>query len=168
MARGRRSGRPADYFWTGICGLITALDLAPGASALGSARIDSIESQTLMRIRGDLFVQLDATAADERATVAIGLIIVKTAAAAVGSSAVPTPFTEPSASWIWMTYVTVSSLAEAAAQPDALFARVVIDSKSMRRIKADESCILVAEVCNSIDQGGTFDIMFGLRSLSAL
>jgi len=50
---------------------------------------------------------------------------------------------------------------------NSLFDRVVIDSKAMRKMKALDQIVLMAEVCDSTDQGGTFDYNYGLRILSA-
>ncbi len=164
----RSRGRRADYFWLAMTGEIESLDIATATAGLGDTQINYVESQTLMRLRGQYAVQLDATAVNERALVAFGIIKVKTAAAAGGVATIPTPFTEPSADWIWYDYLWVSSGAEAAVVDDMLFARGQIDSKAMRRVKPDESIIFVAEIAETNDQGGTVDIMYGVRALTAL
>ncbi len=167
MARHRSSGRRNDYDWLGICGVMTGLDLAVGSAVQGSTRFDASSSSTLMRTRGEILVQLDAAAVDERSIIALGLIKVKTAAAVAGVASIPTPSTESAADWLWHGWALVTSGAEAAVVNDQLVARLTVDSKAMRKLKADESVVLVAEACGGVDQGGTVDIIYGLRILTA-
>ncbi len=164
MAR-RTRGRKTDYTWSGICGSFAAKDIAVGTAAIGSGRIDFLETQTLVRVRGRVAIQLDAAGVDERVLVAVGLIKVKTAAAVAGIASVPTPNTETAADWLWFNYQWVSAGAEAAVNQNSLFDVVEVDSKAMRRCKADESLIFVAEVCDTVDMGGTVDVQYGIRVL---
>ena len=169
MAHGRRSsGRRADYTWNGLSGQVASLDLAEGVVGLGDAHFDFEEAQTLVRVRGAALVQLDAGGVDERAMIALGIIVVNDQAATAGVGSIPTPGTEPLAPWVWHTYVGVSSGAEAAVVEDGLIARVVIDSKAMRKVKANEALVFVAEIAQSVDQTGSVDILYGLRALVSL
>jgi len=166
MPRGR-SGRRADYDWQAIADAIVAIDAGTGTKAvLGNALVVS-QALTLMRLRGQVMVQLDPTAVDERLIIAVGIIKVSDEAFAAGAGSVPGPHSQGDAEWIWHSYLTVTSLAEGAIATNALFDRVVIDSKAMRKCKASETIILVAEVADGVDQGGTWDMLYGFRALTA-
>jgi len=167
MARAR-SGRRADYEWSQIGSQITAVDLAVGTKALGTASSEANLAQTIMRLRGQVFAQLDATAVDERVIIACGLGIVSADAVAAGAGSVPGPSSDADWSWMWHGFLTMSSGAEAAVVGEMLFDRREVDSKAMRRVKPNESLVFVTEVVQSIDQGGTFDLLYGVRVLIAL
>ncbi len=168
MARGRGSGRKTDYDWFGICGSQTGLDLADTTPGLGSVAFTFNQASTVTRIRGMLGVQMDATAVEERAIIAFGLIVVSENAFAAGVASVPHPHTDSEASWIWHNYVWLSSGAEAAVNTNSLFARVEVDTKAMRKVKNTERLVMVGEVCSIVDQGGTWDFQYGLRLLAGI
>ncbi len=165
MAR-RRGGRGLDYDWVSTGGSNSAIDLAVGVAALGSGSIDINSAATIMRTRGLVAIQLDATAVDERALIAVGIIVVSDNALAAGTASVPAPFTDSSDDWLWYDFMWVSSGAEGAVVSDFLAQRTVIDSKAMRKVKAGENLALVVEVVVASDQGGSFDLQYGFRSLS--
>ena len=164
MARAR-SGRRTDYTWSGAPLLINLIDLAVGAGGSQDAFTFNVAG-TVTRTRGEVLLQLDPTAADERAVVAMGLIVASENAVAAGFASLPGPHTDASDDWFWHSYVTVTSLAEAGVvEGDGLFARVMIDSKAMRKVKASEHVVFVAEVANSVDAGGSLDLIGGIRLL---
>ena len=165
MARGR-SGRKTDYEWqTGLVS-IDLIDLAVNAG--GMEDVFTLASPgTIVRVRGELLVQLDAGAVDERVVLALGLKVVSENAAAAGVASVPGPFVDGADDWFWHGYAVMLSLAEAAVVNEALFARVHVDSKAMRRVKPSEHIVFVAQVAGSTDQAGTVDILGGLRILFA-
>ena len=166
MARGTR-GRRADYDWQAQAGSITALDLTAGASSI-IAMIAFLQASTMVRIRGEAFVQLNAAAANERTIIALGLLVTTDEAVAAGGGSIPEPFDDAESPWVWHSFASVSSGAEAAVVSDGLFARVPIDSKAMRRVKQNETLVFVAEIANTpADQGGTVDILAGVRVLTA-
>ncbi len=168
MARGtsgRRSGRRTDYEWLSLRGKITALDLTVNATGLGDGGLQVTGPGTFMRARGHAFLQLDAGGADERVLIALGLIIISNEAFAAGAGSIPAPGNDEDADWLWHNYVGLSSLAEAAVQSDALFARVEIDSKAMRKVKPQQTLAFLAEVLLTEDQTGTLDVLYGVRIL---
>ncbi len=167
MARRGRSGATAHKSWLVVGGQAAAVDAA--ASALGSGLTSFDLPQTLLRVRGRVQVQLDAAAVDERVTVAMGLIVVPDRAASVGITAVPLPSSNGEDDWLWHGFAMVTSGAEAAIVPDALIATIEIDSKAMRKVKPDESLVFVVESVSAatVDQGGSFDVIYGYRCLSA-
>ncbi len=62
---------------------------------------------------------------------------------------------------------TVTALAETSVTGDAggLFERIEVDSKAMRKLKDDQTLLLVCEVGQTIDATGTFDVQAGMRYL---
>ncbi len=166
MPRRSRTGRKTDYSWQGQSVNVGSIDLATGTVTDGANAIVSFGAPfTIMRVRGELLFQLDAGAVNERILIAVGLIVISANQVSVGVTSMPHPFTDIEDTWLWHQYVTLSSLAEAAIQPDALFSRVMVDSKAMRKVKPTESLALVAEVVAGSDQGGTFDMLGGFRVL---
>ncbi len=164
MARAK-GGRRTDYEWISQCGRMSQLDLTTGSVALGTGAFDLTGPGTVMRLRGRFYAQLDIGGVDERAVIAVGVIKVSDEALAAGVASIPSPDTDGDAEWIWHGYLIVSAGAEAAVVTDAMFDRVEVDSKAMRRFKASDSLAVVAEVCDSSDQAGTADLMYGLRLL---
>ncbi len=161
--RTRGGGRRSDYHWSALAVSITALDIAPGTSSSSSAVLTVENPGTIVRLRGALAVQLDATAADERACIAVGVQIV---------DAVQATFAEPftnrhSGNWMWIGFFNVSSLAEGAVAFDGMFDRQILDSKAMRKVKPFQRVVVTAEAVTSTDQGGTVDLIGGLTCLFA-
>ncbi len=165
MAR-QRSGRRTDYLWAGSAQQVAAVDLALNTASIVHTFTNTL-SRTLMRTRGNILVQLDAGANDERAMIALGLIVVSTPAATAGTASVPTPITDIGADWFWHYFATVTALAETSVTGDAggLFERIEVDSKAMRKLKDDQTLLLVCEVGQTIDATGTFDVQAGMRYL---
>ncbi len=144
--------------------MLTGIDLTPTTRAV-VALVNFRLAQTVTRIHGELLFQLDAIAVDERAVVAWGLIVVPDNVVTVGATAAPHPFTDIEDEWIAHGFGVMSSLAESAVQSDGLFHRLTVDSKAMRKVKDTQSLMLVVEVADSLDQGGTFDVIGGFRVL---
>ena len=164
MAR-QRGGTRMVKDWSGLALTASNIDVGVNMKALCATFVPS-DNRTILCSRGNVMVQLDATAADERVIVALGMIVVNEVAAGVGITALPGPFAQANDDWFWHGWVNCSSLAEAAVANDALFERLVIDSKVMRKIRVDERIVFMAEVAGSNDQGGTFDLKGGIRILS--
>ena len=162
MARGRRSGRGLDYNWLGVCGLMNNVGTA---NVLGSNVITFSQAETLVRTRGEILVALDGPTDNDVKCVGIGIMIVTDAALAAGATAVPSPTDDLDAPWVWHQFVNLS--AESATQTESLgtqVARYQIDSKAMRKVKASEAIIIVAD---GINGGGTpqADVSYGFRVL---
>jgi len=117
-------------------GNILALDLAEGSVALGSLGLLTLESLTLLRLRGEVFLELDAAAVNERVILAMGIVSVSENAFGVGGvTSVPSPVTDVSEDWIWYGIGSVSSGEEAAINQNSLYQRIMVDSKAMRKLK---------------------------------
>ena len=125
------------------------------------------EPRTLRRLRGKVMVQLDAGAPDEKANIAMGIIVVNERALAVGVSAMPSPVADGGDDWIWYGVASVNSGTEAAILPEYLTDRMEIDSKAMRKLHADERIVFIIEPSTVVDQGGTFDFVVSVRALTS-
>jgi len=164
MARSR--GRRTDYDWLGMRGTVAAIDLAVGAGGNGSEGLAFFTKQTVTRIRGFIAVELDPTAVNERALIAVGIGVASSDAEAAGGAGLPDPNTDIGYPWIWHGFFYVSSLQDAAIGADFLIDRREVDSKAMRRVGLDQSLFLIAQVAVSTDQGGNADLTYGLRVLT--
>ncbi len=167
---GRRRGaaRAAiQYEWTNVSDTVASLDLAEGAAVLGVTHLVIGVASTIRRLRGRVFAQLDATAIDERAVIAVGLLVSTQEAMAVGITAVPEPGSDRDDNWMWTGHLMVSSLAEGSVIPDALFDRLVIDSKAQRRMRTGDVLAFVGEIVASSDQGGSVDLMYSFDVLQS-
>ncbi len=103
--------------------------------------------ETVLRCRGNLTIIATQDAAADDEVVAFGIIAVSDAAAAAGGVSIPGPILNPEASWLWHQYVPLAAGSSASPLDDAIGTNrlVEIDTKSMRRLGANESLILVGE-----------------------
>ena len=169
MAR-RTSGRRTDYTWfeVGDVGLANALG---GAGVLGGSGIVFAAAQTVTRIRGKVSVTLDTAGVDEEVMVACGITVMALDAFTAG---VPPDFAYDGnvseGNWIWTGLLYVTSGAEAAVVPDGLSASIDVDTKAMRRVKANEVLAFVHSAPGALvtSQGGTYDITYAFRMLTGL
>ena len=107
-------------------------------------------SDTVMRIRGHYFIALGATvAALDEALISIGIGVVSTDAAVVGSSAMPDPGEEPNFPWIWYDLHRVFSpfAVDGTGSDDSgvTIHRGTVDSKAMRKLKSGQSMVVVVQ-----------------------
>ena len=160
----RSRGRRTDYSWAVADFDVQTLDLAEGTKVLLGG-ISTILTTTLTRTRGEIFAELDATAVNERAVIAVGAVVVNEVAFATGIGALPGPATQGGDDWLWHGFLTVSSGQESAVALNSLYDRLTIDSKGMRKMKSDEVVAFLGEVASSSDQGGHATIMAGVRVL---
>jgi hypothetical protein len=118
-----------------------------------------------MRIRGIAYIELDPAAVDERANIAMGIGVASDDA--FTATALPDLSSEPEFPWIWHNwfYVSSGSLAALSTSTENLIHKVVVDSKSMRKINAGQSIFVSVQVGDVQDQTGTFDFGYGLRLL---
>ncbi len=170
MARRRfipqRVRRPT--FWAGVAVNQT---ITTGASVVttvvSEADLENVPDPTLVRCRGDVLVQMTASAATPgRVVITMGIIVVRATALAV--PAVPSPLTRGDSDWIWWTAVGLNISGGSVAAPNSdgrsIVKRVMIDSKAMRKIKPNEAIVFVMEniVLTSTQ---TVDVLGGLRLL---
>ncbi len=142
------------------------MDIAVATATLGAVGLQASFANTILRSRGTVFCELDATAVNERVIVMHGLILVSENAFQAGAASVPHPFTDTDDDWIWTGQTVVSSGEETAVNENSLFDRVEVDSKAMRKVKSGEVYVFVSEIAQSQDQGGSVNIIGAIRMLS--
>ncbi len=113
-------------------------------------KIDFTVPRTILRIRGTGFVAFNAaTTALDEAQVTIGVAVITSDAATVGSSAMPDPTDEADFPWLWYHVVRMFSpfVIDGTGSDDsgALIARFDIDSKAMRRVKPGQALVAVTQ-----------------------
>ena len=162
--RSNRGGRRADYDWSGIGGFVIATQTTAN-------QVQSIAgftaAGTVIRCRGEVLAVLDVGAANDRFVLGLGIIIATDAQIAAGGTAFPSPISVLDADWLWHGFVTLMS--ETGTQSDDLggqVGRLVIDSKAMRKVKANDNIVLVVD---GVQLSGTpsVDIVAGVRVLFA-
>ena len=152
--------------WTSaLHGRMATLDLDEGDVALGDIGILLTLPVTLLRTRGRVMMSLDSGGLNEHVSVAIGIIVVSENAFDQGAPGVPSPVTDGQDDWLWHDYMQVTSGEETAIFSDYLVDRISVDSKAMRKLRAGELLAVVAEVADSVDQGGNVTITYGFRQL---
>ncbi len=136
MAR-RRSGKKIDFVhWTGFQDSILTRSAGISAKQLFPAQHDP---ETLMRMRGNLLVSLDATQAPgSLVQIAVGAILVPEG---TGTTVLWSPATDPDAPWIWYEIFVVGyeeMVTDVVDVPGLSIFRSVIDNKAMRIIRNQE------------------------------
>ncbi len=149
MAR-RGSGRVIDFkSW------LTRLRSETSISVVGTSMAAGVLSftgpGTILRCRGFVQAHFDSTAQiSDTMTLTFGLGLVSTDAAVVGSSAMPDPGGNSDYPWLWWGSMRLRS--ELAAGPSAWgisAQRLEIDTKAMRRIKPEQTLVLVVEAASA-------------------
>lgn len=108
------------------------------------------EPCTILRIIGEVTVSfaVQTLVAGDAANITMGIGIVSSDAATVGSTAMPDPVSDPGFPWLWwystqlrnMSVTTESLFADGAG-----YARIRVESKAMRKVSPSESLVVVAE-----------------------
>ncbi len=166
MARTRsRSGRGPDYQWTGLLVFQALTNVSANSVFMGSNNLGGAIAGTIMRVRGDVLLNMDVAAADNSMVAAVGLIVGNDDAVAVGSTAFPSPVADLDADWLWHSFFTLRSIT--GTQSDTFGGQVrakEIDSKAMRRFKPNENLVAVGAVTQqngspSVDITGAFRVL---------
>ena len=167
MARQRFAGRPGMVkTWGGLEIPETALSVVQGAIATFTLSTDF--GETVLRFRGEVLIQVVPDAAGDETVVGLGITVVHANAAAAGGASLPGPMADIEADWLWHQFVPLRSIAATAASDVGLGlqARVVIDSKAMRKVEKDEVVVFMAELGTTTVASAV--ILGGLRILSGL
>ena len=161
----RTTKRPT--FWEGSN---FTFSLASGTvsviTAVTEAIIENSPNPTLIRIHGDIAINVTArTAADDAALISMGMIAQSSAAIAAGVGSMPTPFTDIGSPWLWHRQVVLRSNAAPPNGVDLLGNRAItVDNKSMRKFDLNQGLVLVVQ--NTVQTGTlTVNISGGLRLL---
>ena len=133
--------------WIGSPDTTAFTSLAAGAAVIDSSFVLINEPQTIVRVRGSIFVVSDQEIAGEQPFGAVGFAVVTDQAVAIGITAVPTPMADrDSDSWFvyrdWATNVFDTGGAAITATTGFEFQ---FDSKAMRKIPVESTIIAVVE-----------------------
>ncbi len=125
----------------------------------------SASAGTLVRSRGEIVLSIDGPADGDKHVVGVGLMVASDAQVAGGIAGFPSPIGATDADWFWHSFVPLQS--QSATQDQALgdqVARVIIDSKAMRKVKQNDNLVIVFD---GDQQSGTpvTDATFGVRFL---
>ena len=122
---------------------------ASGTSIIGSAYALSAQLLTLIRTRGLFRAYLkSATTAGDGFQGAFGICVVQSAAFDAGVTALPGPITEMgSDAWLYHAIVSLhaNTSAEAEFMSGAVTQELIIDSKAMRKLDAENTVVAVLE-----------------------
>jgi len=144
MAREFRGGaRRMQKTWTGITFNETAVGTTQ--AIMGAISIAASTAQTVLRMRGVVLIKGTPDALADDDTVGLGIGIFSTDAVAVGGVSLPEPLGDANTDWLWHQYVPLlAGQAALLGQDIGSIVRVEIDSKAMRRMKANQSLVLMA------------------------
>jgi len=149
---GFRSTSPAMRLNKTWCRLgIAGTTLTTSQAILASCVLGAtgVAKGTHLRARGEVLLTATSNAAGDSDVIGLGICIVSETAGAVGGLSVPGPIADEDADfWIWHQYTPLRAIAASAADDTAIgtIARVVIDSKAMRKFVPDQRIILVGEL----------------------
>jgi len=166
MAQARRSGRGPDYNWA-------AFELGGTFSGVATGTVTSLEgaifseAQTIMRIRGELVANLDlsGSAAGDACVMSLGLIM-----GLEGATQTQSPLLG-AGPYIWYTKVCLSTetvIGAAATDFGAIgaTARIVVDTKAMRKVK-DGTSLFFVQFVQSVSGAPVTNLIGGVRLLTA-
>ncbi len=169
--RTRVVSKPRAMIWgdgiTHLAGAGITTKTVVGTTAIG---VITLETLTLIRTRGDLLLQFDPASIADILQVGIGLGIVSADAFQVGgSTAIPGPLTDPEWDWVYHRLVSFGPAVAAAQTETALpqHFREAVDSKAMRKMKANQAAVRVAESV-VLSGGGNVDVFVQARHLFKL
>ena len=117
---------------------------------------------TVIRIRGEFGARVDASSGlTNGAVVTAGIMIITADAAAAGGAAVPSPFDDADAPWMWHTDMLLQG--DSSTSYDQLATRQ-IDNKAMRKLASNQT--LVAVIANeanvNVSMGLALRVLFKL------
>ncbi len=150
---GRRSGlvlrggrQRRSTLWAGITDVNNALPNVGSAviTNVTGAALLALRPFTIVRIRGEMYVSSDQSAAAENQLVAWGTCVVSDQASAIGVTAIPTPITD-SDSDLWFMYQVAINAVGAGDVNNIRGHQVSIDSKAMRKVEEGQELLFVAE-----------------------
>ncbi len=134
--------------WNFLGGL--SADISSDSTIIISGSTTVLQSATVLRVRGQGFVALQAAcAADDQADVVFGLGIFSADAVVAGSGSLPDPAGDPEYPWLWWKSIQMyfPFVIDGTGSDDSgqIIHRFEIDTKAMRRMKVRESIVMVAQ-----------------------
>ena len=135
-------------FWEGATGEFSiATGTVSMAVIVSEATLENVPEPTLIRIHGEVFVNVTArTAANDVAVIAMGMILQSAAAIAAGVGSMPLPSSDIGSSWIWHRQVVMrSNIAPANGTDIGGNARILIDNKAMRKVNNNQGLVMIVQ-----------------------
>ena len=128
---------------------IDASDLVTGTpqffTVLTEALLENFPTPTIVRTRGKLTVTTDASSTPGSVgRVNLGLILVT--GTALAASAIPLPGVDVGNDWMWIDSAVVGSQADDQIGGAITVERLVVDSKSMRKVSNNTALVLVMQL----------------------
>ena len=165
----RRTGRRSDYQWGNFGDQEFDQDLSTADAVYGTTGLIVGVASTIMRIRGRIGITLNSPAVAEHCMILCGLMIVTADHFAVGAAPELLTNGNDEASWIWTGSLYVSSGEEAAVTTDQASDTVEVDTKAMRKAKANDLVAFVFQAPAELvqDQAGTFNLTYWMHVLQA-
>ncbi len=161
MARSRHVKKIDNVRWVRTNG--SALVLSAGTIGVVYILVTTLP-ETLMRIRGEAFVRIDAAGGPGRLVLAtMGIIKVPEG---TGATVLYDPQSDGDAPWVWhyQTFVGYEEAVTDVVDYGGAVSRIVIDNKAMRRTRPDEEYQFV--VTNTTIAGSSaIDVAFATRNL---
>ncbi len=153
----RRRDRPINRHWTGFAGHGAAFTAGTLGILIGPALHDR---ETVMRTRGEMLVNIDATQAPGgRAQISLGLILVPEG---TGTTVLWSPFTDDDAPWFWYWTGMLGyeeMVTDVIDIPGLTSVRETIDSKSMRILRNQEIQLVAENTTISSAVSVNFDVV---------
>ncbi len=134
--------------WTSMASASNAMTTA--ATLLASGILNFTAAGTIMRMIGEYVIApTSAPTALDACTVGVGIGVVSSDAAALGSTAMPDPSQEPSYPWLyWAEHAFW--FADTGTDLNQLNLRKYFDIKSMRKFKPNQSLVMIAQYVNLV------------------
>ena len=113
---------------------------------------DFLEAGTILRMLGELSVTPGATGVtdNDAAQMTVGIGLVSTDAATLGSTAMPDPAAELDYDWLWWYSVAIDVPNEVSFAGQTASARIPISSKAMRRFKPRSSLVVIGQYSDGV------------------
>ena len=128
----------------------TAYQAMAAATVILDTTFTATSPVTIVRVRGQLSIQSDQSAADEQPFGAVGLCVVSDEAAAVGVTAMPKPYIDAESD-LWLLHEFWACPIQAGS--DASFAvidqNLRLDTKGMRKFSEDQTLVMMIENAHS-------------------
>jgi len=146
-----RSVRPARKIdfkqWTVAFG--ASQDVTATGTFIASGILAFLEPATILRIRGIASAAFLVTGltADDEASVLLGVGVFSTDAVALGATALPGPGIDPDYPWLWVGEFNMYTINASTAEP-LVIQSMVVDTKAMRKVKPNESLVMVGDYGN--------------------
>jgi len=142
------------------------VNLTTGGQVTILATLPFVGAGTILRCLGQLTVGVTAAStAGDQAVIFLGLGIISSDAAELGSTAVPDPGVEFEFPWLWWYSVPIHTPTTSVGGYAGEGERVTFDSRSMRKFKPRESLVLIAQY---VDLVGLPPLTVGIGGLRVL